>query len=521
MYAFKFKNSSDILFVVDENTGEGYWKFNTGAVPGTPNLAAVLAIGNDAGGVKIVNVAAPVAGGDATNKTYVDGLVIDSIADGDTTHAPSRNAVFDADATVLASAKTYADGLVTGLLDLRGGYDPTATSDYPISGGSGVAGALMKGDAWYITVDGVVGARNVIAGDVIFCNVDAPGQTDANWEKLASGSIAKNNLNAVVDPSVSDDSSLGYTAGVNASLWFNTVSGLMFVATDITVGAAVWQSPFEVGGVREIRGIGNASNIALRAPNKSVFQGDDAVEFNGTYTDMSDKDMVFLIEAGQAIRRRRVADADDTLVKGDYYVVVIGITAARTITLPPIADVRDHTVFVIKSSSAVVLPIYLILLPDGAETIDGGSHYYLYDMNESITIVANSSTGNWEIISDYTNIEKSGLMTQVASGSVFGDALGDTAMTWAVNKSYATHVPLLYKIQLGSGVFGISVFKIKNSIMDLTGAIALVNVTGTREMTTDNNQAVIHPDTGDITIEITTAGLAASSLSVIAYGIRR
>ena len=53
------------------------------------------------------------------------------------------------------SVKDYADGLVVGLLDDRGNYD-ASTNLFPSSGGSGTAGAVMKGDFWYISVTGTL-----------------------------------------------------------------------------------------------------------------------------------------------------------------------------------------------------------------------------------------------------------------------------------------------------------------------------------------------------------------------------
>jgi len=83
------------------------------------------------------------------------------------------------------AVKTYADGLVTGLLDYRGGYDASGNV-FPSSGGSGTAGAIMKGDMWVISVAGVLGGTAIQVGDSIIANVDTPGQTDANWNKLNS-----------------------------------------------------------------------------------------------------------------------------------------------------------------------------------------------------------------------------------------------------------------------------------------------------------------------------------------------
>ena len=94
----------------------------------------------------------------------------------------------DVAATAESNAKNYADGLVVGLLDDRGNYDPTVTSQYPTTGGSGASGAILKGDLWAISVDGNVNGIAVTVGDTIRALVDAPAQNNANW------AITQNNL---------------------------------------------------------------------------------------------------------------------------------------------------------------------------------------------------------------------------------------------------------------------------------------------------------------------------------------
>lgn len=86
------------------------------------------------------------------------------------------------------NAQNYADGLVIGLLDDRGNYNPTATLAYPTTGGSGVAGAILKGDLWSISADGNVNGIAVTVGDTIRALVDNPAQVNANW------AITQNNL---------------------------------------------------------------------------------------------------------------------------------------------------------------------------------------------------------------------------------------------------------------------------------------------------------------------------------------
>lgn len=86
--------------------------------------------------------------------------------------------------SVLA-VKTYADALVVGLIDDRGSYDASSTT-FPTAGGSGTAGAILKGDLWYISVAGTLGGTAVNIGDSIRALSDTPGQTASNWSTLES-----------------------------------------------------------------------------------------------------------------------------------------------------------------------------------------------------------------------------------------------------------------------------------------------------------------------------------------------
>lgn len=73
---------------------------------------------------------------------------------------------------------------VAGLLDLRGNFDASGNA-YPSSGGSGTAGAILKADAWVISVAGTLPTGQAASvGDVIFALQDTPGNTQANWARL-------------------------------------------------------------------------------------------------------------------------------------------------------------------------------------------------------------------------------------------------------------------------------------------------------------------------------------------------
>lgn len=104
-----------------------------------------------------------------------------------TTTYPNTKALVDG----LAAERTYAEGLVVGLWDDRGNFDASVNA-YPSSGGSGTAGAIMKGDIWTISVTGTLPTGLVVeVGDTVRALVDSPGNTQSNW------AIAQNNIGYV------------------------------------------------------------------------------------------------------------------------------------------------------------------------------------------------------------------------------------------------------------------------------------------------------------------------------------
>lgn len=99
----------------------------------------------------------------------------------------STNVIADGSSDVkypsVKAIKDYTDGLVTGLLDYRGAHDASGNV-YPSTGGSGTAGAILKGDMYIISVAGTLGGDAIQVGDAIIANVDTPGQTSSNWDTL-------------------------------------------------------------------------------------------------------------------------------------------------------------------------------------------------------------------------------------------------------------------------------------------------------------------------------------------------
>lgn len=97
------------------------------------------------------------------------------------------------------ASRAYADGLVTGLWDDRGAFDASVNA-YPSAGGSGSAGAILKGDVWTVSVAGTLPTGQVVEiGDIVRAIVDTPGNTQANWaiQQNNIGYTAENSANKV------------------------------------------------------------------------------------------------------------------------------------------------------------------------------------------------------------------------------------------------------------------------------------------------------------------------------------
>lgn len=139
------------------------------------------------------------------------GIAISNDIIGDaasTTLAPSVNAI-----------KTYTDGLVVGLLNDRGNYTPDVVSPgaYPSSGGSGVGGAIQKGNIWFIDGNGFLGTTAVVIGASVRALVSSPSPTtDSDWDIL-DASLIQSDLQSVLNAGNSANGTITLTNGSETS----------------------------------------------------------------------------------------------------------------------------------------------------------------------------------------------------------------------------------------------------------------------------------------------------------------
>lgn len=151
----------------------------------------------------------------AANTWSLDTTTYLPLSGGTLTGALTLNA--DPASALEAATKQYVDALVVGLWDDRGAFDASVNA-YPSSGGSGTAGAILKGDIWTISVAGTLPTGQVVEpGDTVRALVNTPGNTQANW------AISQNNI--------------GYTP-----LSSTLNSGQIFVGNGSNVAAAVSMS---------------------------------------------------------------------------------------------------------------------------------------------------------------------------------------------------------------------------------------------------------------------------------------
>ena len=169
------------------------------------------------------------------------------------------------------AVKTYVDGSVTGLLDDRGNYNASGNV-FPSSGGSGTAGAILKGDLWYISVAGTLGGTSVVVGSSVRALVDTPGQTSTNWSILNVG--------------------LGYTPenSANKATSFSTVNNTLYpsvqaVKTYVDTFSAVGNNAIIYSGQYKLNGFYGSKSSSINW-NSFIYLQPYFIGINHTITEI-------------------------------------------------------------------------------------------------------------------------------------------------------------------------------------------------------------------------------------------
>lgn len=287
-------------FYLNVETSDIYYK--------EPSMSWVLKgqLGGGGGGggssINLVTTFAEVTGTDVTSAitpSVVFGMATDfgqalqdkaPIADPSftgTPQAPTANIEINSDQIATTSfahavadaaedaAKAYADGLVVNLWDDRGTFS-AAAGTWPTSAhnGSGIAGSIMKGDTWSISLGGTLtGGKVVAVGDVIRALVDGAGNTSADWGITENnlGYTAENSANKATSLASPDNTKYPTTQAVATGLT-DTLNLLRYAITTPTIVAnayTVVSTDVNAYGNKIIK-LTNATTIAVTLPSPSA-----------------------------------------------------------------------------------------------------------------------------------------------------------------------------------------------------------------------------------------------------------
>lgn len=135
------------------------------------------------------------------------------------------------------AVNTAINTATTGLLDYRGTYDASSNL-FPATGGSGLLGAILKGDFWICSVAGTLGSAAVAVGDLIIALVDTPGQTAGNWSLVEHdlGYAPENVANKDTDSTFAANSDTKYPSQKAVK---TAVDGKQPLDSDLTAIAAL------------------------------------------------------------------------------------------------------------------------------------------------------------------------------------------------------------------------------------------------------------------------------------------
>lgn len=113
-----------------------------------------------------------------------------------------------------------------------------------------------------------------------------------------------------------------------------------------------------------------------------------------------------------------------------------------------------------------------------------------------------------------------GAMLLASKTGISGASLATTDLDFASGIALSTHTPIFCVIKYSSGTIGISAIRIKTAGGYLIAATALLGLTATDDNFIMQLAGVVR-NTGNVSAEITTASLGASSIAVYVYGVKK
>ncbi|MBS1939270.1 MAG: hypothetical protein JST38_00120 [Bacteroidetes bacterium] len=155
--------------------------------------------------------------------------------------------------------------LVDGTLKAPAGYTPSGGL-YPATY---YGAAVKKGDTFRLGA-GTMGTRTVDAEDLLIALVDAPGQTDANWQVIESNRVVATQAEAE-DSTSTDLAKLvppqrwwqAWSKGLTLAAFGSAVRGMLLTGYAVGANAAVAATDSIMAAIAKLQGQVNATNTAV------------------------------------------------------------------------------------------------------------------------------------------------------------------------------------------------------------------------------------------------------------------
>lgn len=158
--------------------------------------------------------------------------------------------------------------VAAGVENLRGVYNASGNT-FPATGGSGVNGAILKGNTWKISVGGTLGGVAVEAGDVITALIDTPAQTAGNWF------VTEKNMGYTPENVANKDATGGYAGltlfKINFKNALNTITSFF---TNANTVARTYTFQDKDGTIADIVDVATKLNHAGRVAGADAAAGD-------------------------------------------------------------------------------------------------------------------------------------------------------------------------------------------------------------------------------------------------------
>lgn len=155
---------------------------------------------------------------------------------------------------------------VAGVLNLRTSWNASGNV-FPSTGGSGISGAIKKGDLWIVSVAGTLGGQAVTVGDYFFAITDTPGQTAANW--------AINEVNITYVPENVSNKDTDGTLAANSDTKYASQKAIKTYVDNAVAATAITGKVLT--GLSAVSGTYTSSDSILTALNKLKYLLDTTV----------------------------------------------------------------------------------------------------------------------------------------------------------------------------------------------------------------------------------------------------